>query len=130
MIVSLHVASGAAAGVLLETRVGALLAGPVLHLLGDRVPHHDIPSRRFETWTGVGALALVALRHGPLSAATLGAVAASVPDVEHVLRLPQPGGRKLFPSHRVLGWHRSGGLPAWAQLVAAGLLLGFVLARR
>jgi hypothetical protein len=130
MIVSLHVATGAAAGVLLESRLGALTAGPVLHLLGDRMPHQDIPSRRFETWTGVGALALVALRHGPLSAATLGAVAASVPDVEHVLRLPQPGGRKLFPSHRVPGWHRAGGVPAWAQLVAAGLLLGFVLARR
>jgi hypothetical protein len=130
MIVSLHVASGAAAGVLLESRLGALVAGPVLHLLGDRVPHHDIPSRRFETWTGIGALAVVALRHGPLSAATLGGVSASVPDVEHVLRLPQPGGRKLFPSHRVLGWHRTGGVPAWVQLVAAGLILGFVLARR
>jgi hypothetical protein len=130
MIVSVHVASGAAAGVLLESRLGALMAGPILHVLGDRIPHHDIPSRRFETWTGIGALALVALRHGPFSAPTLGAVVASVPDVEHVLRLPQPGGRKLFPSHRVLGWHRSGGLPAWAQLVAAGLLLGFVLAAR
>jgi hypothetical protein len=130
MIVSLHVASGAAAGVLLESRLGALVAGPVLHLLGDRMPHHDIPSRRFETWTGIGALAVVAFRHGPLSAATLGAVAASIPDVEHVLRLPEPGGRKLFPSHRVLGWHRTGGAPVWAQLVAAGFLLGLVLARR
>lgn len=130
MIVSLHVATGAAAGVLLESRLGALVAGPVLHLLGDRMPHNDIASRRFETWTGVGALALVALRHGPLSAATLGAVASSVPDAEHVLRFPRPGGRKLFPSHRLPGWHRRGGVPAWAQVVAAGLLLGFVLARR
>jgi hypothetical protein len=129
MIVSLHVATGAAAGVLLESRLAAIVAGPVLHLLGDRMPHHDIPSRPFETWTGVGALVLVALRHGPLSAATLGAVAASVPDVEHALRLPQPGGRKLFPSHRVLGWHRTGGLPAWAQLAGAGFLLAFVLSR-
>src|SRR5918999_6543293 len=130
MIVSLHVASGAAAGVLLESRLGALVAGPLLHVLADRIPHHDIPSRRFETWTGIGALALVALRHGPLSAATLGGVAASIPDVEHVLRLPRPGGRKLFPSHRVLGWHREGGVPAWAQLLAAGLLLGFALTCR
>jgi hypothetical protein len=130
MIVSLHVASGAAAGVLLQSRLGALTAGPVLHLLGDRMPHHDIPSRRFETWTGIGALALVALRHGPLSAATLGAVASSIPDVEHLVWFPQLSGRKLFPSHRVLGWHRTGGVPAWAQLVAAGILLGFVLARR
>lgn len=130
MIVSLHVATGAGAGALLGNRAAALAAGPLLHLLGDRMPHHDIPSRRFETWTGIGALSLVALRHGPLGAATLGAVAASVPDVEHLARFPRPGGRKVFPSHRVIGWHRSGGVPAWAQLVTAGILLGLVLARR
>jgi hypothetical protein len=128
VIVSLHVATGATAGVLLESRLAALVAGPVLHLVGDRMPHHDIPSRRFETWSGVGALALVALRHGPLSAATIGAAAASIPDVEHFARFPAR--RKLFPSHRVIGWHRTGGVPAWAQLVAAGVLLGFVLTRR
>jgi hypothetical protein len=130
MIVSLHVASGAAAGALLGSRVGAVVAGPVLHLLGDRMPHHDIPSHRFETWTGGAALALVALRHGALSPATFGAIASSIPDLEHVVRFPRPGGQKIFPSHRVLGWHRSGGVPAWAQLLAAGLLLGFVLSRR
>ncbi len=130
MIVSLHVASGAAAGALAGSRVVALAAGPLLHALGDRIPHHDIPSRRFETWTGVGALGLVAIRHGPLGAATLGAGAAAVPDAEHVIRFPRPGGRKLFPSHRVIGWHRSGGIPASAQLVAAGILLGLVLSRR
>jgi hypothetical protein len=46
----------------------------------------------------------------------VGAVGASVPDVEHVLPLPRPGGRKLFPSHRVRGWHRAGGIPASVQL--------------
>jgi hypothetical protein len=130
VIVSLHVASGAAAGSLLGSRLAALVAGPALHVLGDRIPHTDIPSRRFETWTGVGVLALVALRTGPVSPATLGAIASSVPDVEHLARFPRPGGRKLFPSHRVVGWHRSGGVPAWVQLVAAGALLGFVLTRR
>ena len=130
MIVSLHVATGAAAGLLLRSRPAALAAGPVLHLLGDRMPHHDIPSRRFELWTGVGALALVAVRHGPLGAATVGAIAASVPDAEHLRRFPRPGGRKVFPSHRIVGWHRSGGVPAWVQLGAAGFLLGFVLAGR
>jgi len=54
-------------------------------------------------------------------------VAASAPDLEHVLHLPRPGGRKLFPSHR-FGWHRAGGLPAWAQVLAAGAILGAVLA--
>jgi hypothetical protein len=52
-----------------------------------------------------------------------------VPDVEHVIRLPRPGGRKLFPSHRVYGWHRSGGLPTSLQLVAAGTILGALAAR-
>ena len=130
MIVSLHVASGAAAGVVLGSRLGALAAGPVLHLLGDRMPHHDIPSRRFETWTGVGALVLVAIRHGPLSPAAIGAAASSVPDIEHLRGFPRPGGRKVFPSHRIIGWHRAGGVPAWAQLVVAGALLGFVLRAR
>jgi hypothetical protein len=73
---------------------------------------------------------LVALRHGVLDRATIGAAAASAPDVEHVLRLPRPGGRKLFPSHRFHGWHRAGGLPAWVQLIAAGVLAGLVLAPR
>ena len=130
MIVSLHVASGAAAGVLLNSRLAALAGGLALHALGDRIPHKDIPSTPFETLTGIGTLTLVALRHGPFSPATVGAVASSVPDVEHVAPLPRPGGRKLFPSHRLIGWHRRGGVPAWVQLVAAGALLGFALSRR
>ena len=130
MIVSLHVASGAAAGAFLDSRLGALVAGPVLHALGDRIPHRDIPSTRFETLTGVGALLLVALRQGPFSPAVVGGAASAIPDVEHVVTLPQPGGRKLFPSHRLIGWHRRGGLPTWVQLVAAGALLGYALSRR
>jgi hypothetical protein len=47
-----------------------------------------------------------------------------------VLRLPRPGGRKLFPSHRLYGWHRSGGIPDWGQLLVAGVLLGVLLAPR
>ena len=43
---------------------------------------------------------------------------------------PQPGGRKLFPSHRVLGWHRSGGLPAWTQLLLAGTIVGGLVGTR
>ena len=128
MIVSLHVAMGAAAGAVLGSRVGALVAGPVLHAAGDRMPHHDIASRRFEAATGILAVLALAARRGPFEAATLGAAAAAVPDVEHVLPLPRPGGRKLFPSHRRHGWHRPGGVPAWTQLLAAGLLLGAVLA--
>ena len=130
VIVSMHVATGAAAGALLGSRRAALLAGPVLHALGDWIPHMDIHSRRFEVRTGVLGVAALSLARGPTDAATLGAVAAAVPDVEHVLPLPRPGGRKLFPSHRIAGWHRPGGLSASVQLLVAGVLLGAVLAAR
>ncbi|HEY2939348.1 MAG TPA: hypothetical protein VGJ27_06020, partial [Gaiellaceae bacterium] len=64
---------------------------------------------------------------GPLDPAVAGALAASAPDLEHVIRFPRPGGRKLFPSHRFRGWHRAGGLSAPLQLLLAGFLLGLLL---
>jgi hypothetical protein len=130
VIVSLHVASGAAVGAAARSRRAAVALGLLAHVVGDRIPHQDIPSRRFELRSGVALLLLVALRRGALDRATIGAAAASAPDVEHVLRLPRPGGRKLFPSHRFHGWHRPGGLPAWLQLLVAGVLAGQVLAAR
>jgi hypothetical protein len=130
MIVSLHVATGAAAGALLRTRGRALLAGLVLHALGDRMPHWDIDDRRFEIASGLALVGAFAIRNGPVSSVVVGALASSAPDIEHVVRLPRPGGRKLFPSHRVPGWHRPGGVPTWAQLLAAGAVAGAVLGRR
>ena len=130
MIVSLHVATGAAGGALTRSRVAAVALGPVLHLAGDRMPHHDVASRRFELASGVAAVLALAATRGPLDRAVVGAIAASLPDVEHVVRLPRPGGRKLFPSHRVAGWHRPGGVPAWLQLLVAGTLLGVVASSR
>ena len=124
MIVSLHVATGAAGGALAGSRLRALAVGPLLHLAGDLVPHQDVSSRRFEIWSGVACLAAIAAARGPFDPAVIGGAAASAPDLEHVLPLPRPGGRKLFPSHRIQGWHRAGGVPAWAQLVAAGLIVG------
>jgi hypothetical protein len=129
VIVSLHVATGAAGGALVRSRPVALAFGFLLHLAGDLIPHQDIRSPRFELWSGVAAIALVGARRGPLDPATLGAAAASSPDLEHILPFPRPGGRKLFPSHRVPGWHRAGGLPTWVQLLAAGALLGSVARR-
>jgi hypothetical protein len=127
LIVSLHVATGAAAGALTRSRAAALALGPVLHALGDAMPHHDIRSRRFEVLSGVACALAIAVRHGPLSPVTLGALAASAPDLEHVL--PRLGERELFPSHRIPGWHREGGVPAWAQLAAAATILGVLLRR-
>ncbi len=130
MIVALHVATGAAAGALAGSRRRALLLGPLLHAAGDRMPHQDIASRRFEIASGVLAVAALAVRRGPLDPTVVGALAASLPDVEHVLPLPRPGGRKLFPTHRIRGWHRAGGASAGAQLFAAGVLLGVLIGPR
>jgi hypothetical protein len=128
MIVSLHAATGAAAGALVRSRGRALLIGPLLHLAGDRVPHQDIASRRFEIASGAASVLLLAARRGLFDAATVGAVAASAPDLEHVLPSLRPGGRKLF--HGRHGWHRSGGLSTAAQLLLAGAILGSLVGRR
>ena len=130
MIVSLHVATGAAGGAIMRSRPGAVALGLVLHALGDRMPHQDIGSHRFEIRSGVACALALAARYGPLSPVTFGALAASAPDIEHVFPLPRPGGRKLFPSHRIHGWHRAGGVPAWAQLLAAGAIVGYLLGSR
>jgi hypothetical protein len=127
VIVSLHVATGGAAGALTRSRVAALALGPVLHALGDAIPHRDISSRAFETGSGVACALALIVRHGPLSPVTIGALAASAPDLEHVL--PRLGDRDLFPSHRFPGWHRAGGVPAWAQLAVAGAILALLLRR-
>jgi hypothetical protein len=128
--VSLHVATGAVGGSLVGSRLGSLPLGLLLHLAGDRMPHEDIPDRRFEIGSGITGVLLLAAVRGPFDPAISGALAASAPDIEHVFRLPRPGGRKLFPSHRVHGWHRSGGVSVPTQLVLAGFLIGLLLRRR
>jgi hypothetical protein len=128
MIVSLHVATGGLVGALAGSRRRALVLGLLAHAAGDGIPHQDVASRRFETLSGFAGLGLLAAARGPLDPVVVGAVGASVPDVEHVLPFPRPGGRKLFPSHRIRGWHRSGGLPASVQLLVAGAILGALAA--
>ena len=54
--------------------------------------------------------------------------AASAPDLEHIVRIARPGGRKLF--HGRWGWHRSGAFPAAVQLVLAGAIVGYLLSPR
>ena len=83
-----------------------------------------------------GATAGAAVR-SPVAAGLLGlplhlagdrvALAACAPDVEHIIRLPRPGGSKLFHGRR--GWHRSGGLSTRTQLLLAGFLIGRLVAQ-
>lgn len=130
VIVSLHVATGAAAGAALGSRRSALLAGLALHALGDAIPHEDTDDRPFEIGSGLALLLLLAAARGPLDPAVVGAAASSAPDLEHVLPLPKPGGGDLFPSHRLQGWHRGGGLPAGLQLLLAGVIVGLLISGR
>ncbi len=109
MIVSAHVATGAAGGALVGSRLAAMVVGAGLHAVGDAIPHRDISSRRFEVCSGVMGLAALVLRRGLLDPATLGAAACAAPDLEHVLPFPRPGGRKLFPTHRENGTGLVGG---------------------
>jgi hypothetical protein len=127
VIVALHVATGAAAGAASGSRLAALVLGPVLHIAGDRLPHRDFHSRRFEIGSGVAGILLLAVRRGPLDPATIGATASSAPDLEHVLPLRGPGGRKLMHDH---GWHRSGPFPARLQLLLAVAILAALSAPR
>ena len=128
VIVALHVATGATAGAAVRSPLAAALLGIPLHLGGDWVPHEDLDSRNFELFSGLALVALLAMRRGVKDAATIGALAASAPDMEHVVRLPRPGGSKLFHDRR--GWHRSGGLSTGVQLLAAGFLIGGLVGRR
>jgi hypothetical protein len=126
VIVSLHVATGAATGSLARSRTVALLLGPLLHVAGDRVPHDDIHDVRFEVGSGLAALALLAVRRGVLDPAVLCGATAAAPDLEHVVPWLRPGGRKLF--------HREGnidsGISTGLQLLGAGAIVGLLLGRR
>ncbi|MBD0329557.1 MAG: hypothetical protein ICV64_05580 [Thermoleophilia bacterium] len=129
MIVVGHVAVGALAGALARSRGAAVGLGLVLHGVADWVPHGDTRSRPFEAASGIAGVLALAFARGPLDRTTLGAAASALPDVEHVLPLPRPGGQKLFPTHRFPGWHRAGRvLPVSFQLVAAGAAIGALVA--
>jgi hypothetical protein len=127
MIVSLHVATGAAMGAVVRSRWLALLLGPPLHLAADRVPHEDIPDRSFEFSSGVLALGLLAAARGPLDPAVLGGALAAMPDLEHLTPWLRPGGEKIF--HRGSGRHGAG-ISIETQLLLAGTIIGLLLARR
>jgi hypothetical protein len=127
VIVSVHVATGAAMGAVVRSRWLALLLGPPLHVAEDRVPHEDIPDRSFEIASGLVALGLLAARRGPLDPAVLGGAAAAMPDLEHIVPRLRVHGEKVF--HRGRGRHGVG-ISVEAQLVLAGAIAGFLLTRR
>jgi hypothetical protein len=126
VIVSLHVATGAAMGALVRSRPLALLLGPPLHVAADRVPHEDIPDRSFEIGSGLVVLGLLIARRGTFDSAVFGGAAAAMPDLEHILPWLRPRGEKIF--HRGGGSHGAG-IPAEVQLLLAGVVVGVLLRR-
>ena len=120
----MHVATGALAGALTGDRAAAAGMGLALHAAGDAIPHEDFDSLQIETGLGLALLAVLALRRGFTDPTVVGAAFSAAPDIEHVI--PHPGHElpKLFPSHRLEGWHRSGGISAPLQLAAAVVIVG------
>src|SRR6266852_3812093 len=126
----MHVATGAAIGAATGDRAEAALLGLALHAAGDAIPHEDFDSLRFEMLSGLGLLALLALRRGLFDPAVVGAAFSAAPDLEHVIPHPGHTQPKLFPSHRVDGWHREGGISAPLQLVASLVIVGALVLRK
>lgn len=122
----MHVATGAGMGVLTRSRSAALVAGPFLHVWQDELPHEDIPSRRFEIASGVAAVAALAWRRGLFHPATIGALAASAPDLEHIFPWLRPDGKELF--HRGGGTEHTPALSVKLQLAcAAAVVVGLLV---
>jgi hypothetical protein len=125
MIVSLHLATGAATGELSRSRRLAVASGPVLHVLSDRVPHRHPDHLVWDYVASAIAFGVVARSRGMRDAATLGAVAAVIPDLEHVLPARGP---KVF--HRRRRRRRAAGLSVGTQLGLTAVMLVPLLARR
>jgi len=126
----MHVATGALAGALTGDRAAAAVAGLALHAAGDAIPHEDFESLRLETGLGLALIAMLAVRRGFTDPAVVGAVFSAAPDLEHVLPRPGHDRPKLFPSHRLDGWHRSGGISAPLQLAASLVIVGALVLRK
>ena len=126
----MHVATGALAGAVTGDRAAAAVAGLALHAAGDAIPHEDFESLQLETGLGLALIAALAIRRGLTDPAVIGAVFSAAPDLEHVLPRPGHDRPKLFPSHRIDGWHRSGGISAPLQLAASLVIVAALVLRK
>jgi hypothetical protein len=124
VIVAMHVATGALFGATTGDRAAAAVGGLALHAAGDAIPHEDFESLRIETGLGLALLAALVIRRGFTDPAVIGAAFSAAPDLEHVIPHPGHDRDKLFPSHRLDGWHRSGGISAPLQLAASLVIVG------
>ena len=112
VIVSMHVATGAAGGAFAGSRLRAALLGLVLHGICDRIPHWDIASRRFEVRSGLALLGALAAARGPVRSGRrrrgrfVGTRPRACPAAAETGReeaLPDPSCRQLAPDRRCAG---------------------------
>ncbi len=136
MIVLIHGALGAACGMMFRRPGPTVAAAFISHFVVDAICHDEPIDESNDLRLDVIALdglllglamVLVAKRQGPFSAQSLGALAASLPDAEHLL-----GGRRglleppvhsvfphaIWPSRRIsLGRQFLIGVAAWLALL-------------
>lgn len=106
MYFTTHMLVGAAAGLATGNAPLGAAVGLASHTLFDAYPHHDyhrLGWGLFDLATGLTLAVLVVLPHG--ASAMSGAIAASIPDLEVVLKKALPGWRLVSPSHTGLTPH-------------------------
>jgi hypothetical protein len=124
-MVALHAATGAATGALTRSKIAAIVAGPLLHIAGDRVPHRHPAHPGWEYLAGVLALGMLAERRGVLDTATVGAASAVLPDLEHLI--PGMRGGKVFHSRPGRDRREARGLSTRTQTLLAAVILAPLL---
>ena len=128
VIVSMHVATGAAGGAFAGSRLRAALLGLVLHGICDRIPHWDIASPRFEVRSGLALLGALERRRCRFDPAVVGAAACRHPTSSMSCRYRNWAGRSSTrPTVSPAG--TEGGVPVGVQLFAAGVIVGLLLRR-
>ena len=138
MIALLHGALGATCGMLTRRRAPTVAAALISHLAVDAINHEEPTdgggNLRLDVVALDGlllglALLVLSRRHGVFSPASVGALAACLPDLQHLLPRPcmrgRPGRHEPFPHAR---WP-SQKLAVWSQFVVGALgwiaVLGF-----
>jgi hypothetical protein len=130
-----HVAVGALIGSLVNNNLAALALGLGSHIPLDLIPHFDFKDFRFDALVSVVLLAGL-LGVGGISPVLLGALGATLPDVENLLwKLGIISEKhKFFPTHSGLIEHgraRGGGVKAeiGVSILSAAVVVLAVLIR-
>lgn len=98
-------------------------------MAGDAVPHRHPDRALWEYLTGIAAIGALAQRRGIFDSATIGAVAAVLPDAEHAVLKIRIRGGKVFHRRPARDRYQSTGLSARTQTLLAALIIASLLTR-